>query len=116
MSLFGRGVASATVLLTCLILVGGVQLKRQINLPPGISQQCIDTFFGLLSNPEAGACLIRLGENIAIENGTIVIELTVDQLEFACGSTGCQQAFVTLIGACEVGRAICHEYVYYHVT
>ena len=110
MSLFGRGVASATVLLTCLILVGGVQLKRQINLPPEISQQCIGTFLGLLSDPETETCLARLGENIAIENGTIVIELTVDQLEFACGSTGCQLAFVSLIGACEVGRYVMNTY------
>ena len=109
MSPFGWGVA-ATVFFTCLLLAGGAQIKRQINLPPEISQHCIDTFFGLLSSPDGGACLTRLGESVGIENGTIVIELTVDQLEFTCGSTGCQLAFVSLIGACEVCHAVMNEY------
>lgn len=113
MSLLGqRGVASATLLFICLVLVGGVQIqRRQFNIPPGISLRCISTFLNLVgSSGSARTCLARLGENVAIVNGTITVELSIDQLEFACGSDGCQQAFVTLIEACEV----CHEYELVH--
>ena len=106
MSWFGWGVTGAA-LFTCFILVGGVQLKRrQINLPPQISHRCIQTFIDIAGSSDGRACLARLGENVAIINGTITVELTVDQLEFACGSPVCQRAFVTLIEACEV----CNEY------
>ena len=112
MSLLGRGVVCATLLFTWLVLVGGVQIqRRQLNLPPGIGFRCISTFLNLVrSSAGTRTCLARLGENVAIVNGTITVELTVDQLEFACGSTECQEAFVTLIEACEV----CYEYGLVH--
>ena len=108
MSWFGRGVPAAALLLfiTWVLLLEAVvvhshQIKRrQIRPPPGISSGCINAFFGLESSDLA--CLLRLGENVGFENGTITIELTTEQLDFACGSSSCQQAFVTLIEACEV--------------
>lgn len=107
MSWSGRGVPAVQLLLFTwvLLLAAGVvrshQIKRrQINLPSDISPGCISAFFSLRGSD--AACLLRLGESVGFENGTITIELTIDQLDFACGSPSCQRAFQTLIEACEV--------------
>ena len=106
-SRFGRGKASVTllVLFSCVILgsVHSHQIKRQI-LPGNLSFRCINTF--LRFNESDRACLLRLGENINLVNATIVIALTPEQLDYLCGSSGCQRAFATLLEACEV----CNEY------
>ena len=109
MSWCGRGVPAVQLLLFTwvLSLAAGVVRshqanRRQINLPE-ISPGCISAFFSLEASD--AACLLRLGESVGFENGTITIELTTDQLDFACGSPNCERAFLTLIEACEV----CHE-------
>ena len=106
MSWFDRGVCAAVLLLfTWIILLSAVASshqidRRQISFPSGVSPGCIDAFIGLKGSDLA--CLFRLGENVHIENATITIALTEEQLDFACGSPSCQNAFITLIEACEV--------------
>ena len=106
MSWCGRGVPAVTlvlftwVLLLAAAVVRSHQIKRrQISLPE-ISLGCISAFISLERSDLA--CLARLGESVGFENSTITIELTEDQLDFACGSSSCQRAFRTLIEACEV--------------
>ena len=106
MSWFDRGVSAAVLLLfTWFTLLSAVASshqinRRQISFPSGVSPGCIDAFIRLEGSDLA--CLLRLGENVLVENATITIKLTEDQLDFACGSPSCQNAFVTLIEACEV--------------
>ena len=107
MSWCGRGVPAVTLLLFTWVLllaaavVHSHQIKRrQISLPSEISLGCINAFLSL-ENSDFD-CLARLGESVGFVNSTITIELTVDQLDFACASSSCQRAFRTLIEACEV--------------
>ena len=83
----------------------GVQ-RRQALLPPGrVSPGCMSAFLGLEGSQLI--CLSRLGGNIGMTdraNSTVGIELTEDQLDYACGSPTCLSTFVTLIEACEVCR------------
>ena len=111
-----RGVPAVNLLLICLLWVVAtsshpVQKRQyQFPLPDVISQGCIDTATALFEDTVALECLTRLGDSLDIASASIVLDLTTDQLDYACVSPHCAYALTTLVVGCEVCCDCCQYY------